>query len=89
MNLSKRFIKPQPVIGGLMFLTILSSVGAWVFCGDSLGSSSPPTSEEDHKEMKKWSSQLQDPSHENFNPFKREVNIWEWNHTPNEFGYKK
>jgi len=70
-----------------MFLTILSSVGALVYCGDSSGSSPPPTLEEEDKEMKKWSSSLQDPCSKNFNPFK--VNIWEWNNTPEEFGYKK
>lgn len=86
MNLSQRYIRslptPNPVIGALMFLTTLSSVGALVYCGDSSGSSPRPTLEEEHKEMKKWSSQLQDPAHENFNPFK-------WNHTPQEFDYKK
>ena len=85
-NLSLKYIRnlprPNPAIGTLTFLTILSSVGAWVYCWDSSESLHRQTSEEEHKEMKKWSSSLQDPSHENFNPFR-------WKNTPNEFGYKK
>lgn len=81
-NMSHKYIKPNPVLGSLTCLTILSSVGAWVYYGDSLGSLHQQTSEEEHKEMEKWSSQLQDPSHKDFNPFA-------WNHTPQEFDYKK
>ena len=81
LNLSHRY--PKRVCGGLILLTILSSVGVLAYYGDSSENIQQPTSEEeDHKEMKKWSSSLRDQSHKNFNPFL-------WNHTPDEFGYKK
>jgi len=57
---------------------------------DQMTPRSPSTEEE---EMRKWSLSLQDPSHKNYNPYinkqKKEVNIWEWNNTPEEFANKK
>jgi len=82
MNINmKNYIRPYPTnaIGVSALLTLFSSVGAWVCSGSQSVPLQPePTVEEDHEEMKRWSSSLPDPSHKNFNPF-------EWNHTPDEF----
>jgi len=86
-SLSQKYIRnqlnPNFAIGTSTFLTILSSVGVLGYYGGSWVPLLPePSLQEEEEEMKKWSSQLQDPSHKNFNP-------WIWNHTPHEFGYKK
>jgi len=92
MNLSP--FKKGFVIGSLTSLITSSSVGLLGYYGGVWVPLQPEASlQEEEEEMRKWSSQLRDPSHKNFNPFinkqKKEVNIWEWNNTPHEFGYKK
>ena len=88
LNLSP--FKKGFVIGSLTSVTSLLSAGVLGrYMGWSVHLLPEPSLQEEEEEMKKWSSSLQDPSHKNFNPFKREVNIWEWNHTPDEFGYRK
>jgi hypothetical protein len=83
MNLNLSQFNKGFVIGSLTSVTSLLSVGV---LGRYMGWSVPllpePSLQEEEEEMKKWSMQLRDPSHKDFNPFK-------WNHTPEEFGYKK
>ncbi len=83
MNLNLSQFNMGFAIGSLASLTSLLSVG---LLGRYMGLSVPlqpePSQEQEEQEMKKWSSQLQDPSHKDFNPFL-------WNHTPDEFANKK
>jgi hypothetical protein len=81
MNLSP--FKRGFVIGHSISLITSLSVGLLGYYGGVWVPLQPEASlQEEEEEMREWSSSLQDPSHKDFNPFK-------WNHTPDEFGYKK
>ena len=81
LNLSP--FKKGYVFGSLISLITSSSVGLLGYYGGAWAPLQPETSlQEEEEEMKKWSMQLRDPSHKDFNP-------WLWNNTPHEFGFKK
>ena len=82
MNLNLSPFKKGFVFGSLISLTTSLSLGALVYYGDVWVPLQPePSLQEEEVEMREWSSQLQDPSHKNFNPF-----LWKY---PPHFGYKK
>jgi len=81
LNLSP--FKKGYVFGSLISLITSSSVGLLGYYGGAWVPLLPEASlQEEEEEMKKWSMQLQDRSHKDFN-------IWLWNHTPHEFAFKK
>jgi hypothetical protein len=83
MNLNLSQFNKGFVIGSLTSSITSLSVGLLVYFGREWVPLQPEASlQEEEEEMKRWSSSMRDPSHKDFNPFK-------WNHTPDEFGYKK
>ena len=82
MNLNLSPFKKGFVFGSLISLTSLLSAGLLErYMGLSVPLQPEPSLQEEEVEMREWSSQLQDPSHKNFNPF-----LWKY---PPHFGYKK